>query len=189
MSPTSEELEAYLDEALSVSRMSAIEETLRTDAALRERLADILRRRDSGAHVDRNLARARASCPGRAEWGRYLLGVLDDDHAAYLAAHLDEIGCRACAANVADSARVRRATPRRRSPRATASTSRRARGISRAAIVSRTPAGLRFEKPKRSSLARTDASLGSSNRRSSWRIGANPSDFPDFPASRRPRVR
>ncbi len=44
------ELEAFLDEGLPPERMSALEEALRHDPALRERAARIIARRNSGAH-------------------------------------------------------------------------------------------------------------------------------------------
>jgi len=101
--PTDPELEAFLDEGLPPERMSALEEALRSDPALRERAARIIARRNSGAHSVAEIWRtARISCATRAEWGQYLLGVLDPGHADYLRFHLETIGCRYCAANVAD---------------------------------------------------------------------------------------
>lgn len=100
---TDPELEAFLDEGLPPERMSALEEALRHDAALRERAARIIARRNSGAHSVAEIWRtARISCATRAEWGQYLLGVLDAGHAEYLRFHLEMLGCRYCAANVAD---------------------------------------------------------------------------------------
>lgn len=103
MPPTDPELEAFLDEGLPPERMSALEEALRTDAALRARAARIIARRNSGAHSVAEIWRAaRVTCASRGEWGQYLLGVLDAGHADYLRFHLETIGCRYCAANVAD---------------------------------------------------------------------------------------
>ncbi len=97
------ELEAFLDEGLPPERMSALEEALRNDAALRDRAARIIARRNSGAHSVAEIWRtARISCATRAEWGQYLLGVLDEGHAEYLRFHLETLGCRYCTANVAD---------------------------------------------------------------------------------------
>ncbi len=101
--PTDPELEAFLDEGLPDERMSALESALRSDAALRERVGRIIARRNSGVHSVAEIWRtARVSCATRAEWGQYLLGVLDAGHAEYLRFHLETIGCRYCAANVAD---------------------------------------------------------------------------------------
>lgn len=103
MPPNDPELEAFLDEGLPPERMSALEDALRSDPALRERAARIIARRNSGAHSVAEIWRtARVSCATRAEWGQYLLGVLDAGHAEYLRFHLETIGCRYCAANVAD---------------------------------------------------------------------------------------
>lgn len=101
--PTDPELEAFLDEGLPPERMSSLEEALRNDPTLRERAARIIARRNSGAHSVAEIWRtARISCATRAEWGQYLLGVLDTSHAEYLRFHLETLGCRYCGANVAD---------------------------------------------------------------------------------------
>jgi len=42
---------------------------------------------------------ARPSCPKRSTVGAYLLGSLDPDWHAYVAFHLDTLGCRFCRAN------------------------------------------------------------------------------------------
>lgn len=42
---------------------------------------------------------ARPSCPKRSTVGAYLLGSLDPDWHAYVAFHLDTLGCRFCVAN------------------------------------------------------------------------------------------
>jgi anti-sigma factor RsiW len=97
------ELEAYLDESLSVARMTAIEGALRHDAELTERLAAINGRRDAGVHsLGEIWRRRRLSCPSREQLGSYLLGVLADDETDYVKFHLDTVGCRYCAANVHD---------------------------------------------------------------------------------------
>ena len=100
---TLSELEAYLDEALPVERMTALEEAARSDAAVRERLAGINARRNAGVHTLGEIWRQqRLSCPTRAELGSLLLNVLPDEHAAYLRFHLETVGCRYCQANLAD---------------------------------------------------------------------------------------
>src|SRR5262249_12816415 len=103
MSYTLSELEAYLDEALPVERMTALEEASRADAALREQLSGINARRNAGVHTLGEIWRQqRLSCPTRAELGSFLLEVLPDEHAAYLRFHIDMVGCRYCQANLAD---------------------------------------------------------------------------------------
>jgi len=100
---TSAELEAYLDEALPIERMTAVEEALRQDAALQERLAAINGRRDAGVHsVGEIWRRHRLSCPSREQLGSFLLGVLPADVADYVNFHLQSIQCRYCAANLED---------------------------------------------------------------------------------------
>src|SRR5581483_8418586 len=97
------ELEAFLDEALPVERMTAIEEAARSDPALRERLAGINARRTIGVHTLGEIwRRQRLSCATRAELGSLLLEVLPDEQAAYLRFHLETVGCRYCQANLAD---------------------------------------------------------------------------------------
>jgi anti-sigma factor RsiW len=97
------ELEAYLDEALPPDEMARIEAALRAEPALARRLAEIVARRDSGqVSLGEIWRRHRLSCPPRQELGAYLLGVLPDDAARYLAFHLEVAGCRYCQANLAD---------------------------------------------------------------------------------------
>lgn len=97
------ELESYLDEILPVERMSALEEALRNDEGLRDRLIAINGRRDAGVHsLGEIWRRRRLSCPSREHLGSYLLGVLPDDAADYVRFHVEAIECRSCAANVED---------------------------------------------------------------------------------------
>jgi hypothetical protein len=100
---SSAELEAYLDESLPIERMTAIEEALRNDAGLRERLAATSGRRDAGVHsIGEIWRRHRLSCPSREQLGSFLLGVLPTDAAGYVKFHIDSIKCRYCAANLED---------------------------------------------------------------------------------------
>jgi hypothetical protein len=100
---TSAELEAYLDESLPIERMTAVEEALRKDSALRQRLAATNGRRDAGVHsIGEIWRRHRLSCPSREELGSYLLGVLPAGAADYVKFHVDVIECRYCAANLTD---------------------------------------------------------------------------------------
>jgi hypothetical protein len=97
------ELESYLDETLSIERMVAIEEALRHDEELSQRLAAVNGRRDAGVHsLGEIWRRRRLSCPTREQLGGYLLGVLADDAADYVRFHLETVACRYCAANAAD---------------------------------------------------------------------------------------
>lgn len=109
---TDAELEAYLEESLPAEAMTAIELELRQRPELLRRLSTILGRREAGVHsVGEIWRRHRLSCPDRRELGNYLMGVLDNDHAAYIRFHLDTIGCRFCQANYADLRRQEEETP------------------------------------------------------------------------------
>src|SRR4051812_993551 len=64
------DLEAYLDEALPAATMASIEETLRHDRSLVERLIAINGRRDAGMHsLGEVWRRNRISCPTRQQLG------------------------------------------------------------------------------------------------------------------------
>jgi hypothetical protein len=94
---------AYLEESLSSEVMSKIENELRQDASLRNRLSDLIAQRESGVHSIGDIwRRNRLSCPTREELGSYLLGAMMDDAASYVKFHLDQIGCRYCQANLDD---------------------------------------------------------------------------------------
>jgi hypothetical protein len=97
------ELEAFLDEALPVERMAAIEDALRHSDELQQRLTAINGRRDAGVHsLGEIWRRHRLSCPTREQLGSYLLGVLPREAADYTRFHLETIGCRYCDASIVD---------------------------------------------------------------------------------------
>jgi hypothetical protein len=97
------ELEAYLDEALPVERMTAIEDALRHSTELQQQLTAINGRRDAGVHsLGEIWRRHRLSCPTREQLGSFLLGVLPRTAADYAKFHLETIGCRYCRASLAD---------------------------------------------------------------------------------------
>lgn len=101
--PTDAQLSAYLDEALPVEQLAEIEQRLREDAELRQRLGAVIGRQDAGLHsIGVIWRRNRLSCPSREELGQYLLGVLDPPVADYIEFHLLQVGCRYCAANLDD---------------------------------------------------------------------------------------
>jgi hypothetical protein len=101
--PSDAALSAYLEEALPADQLSEIERRLRSDSQLQKRLAVIAGREDAGLHsVGVIWRRNRLSCPSRDELGQFLLGVLDSGAADYVRFHLDQIGCRYCAANFDD---------------------------------------------------------------------------------------
>jgi len=97
------ELEAYLDEALPAEEMARIEKTLRGDAQLLRRLAEVVARRNAGIHsVGAIWRRHRLSCPTREQLGSFLLGALPEDVADYIQFHVELVGCRYCRANLTD---------------------------------------------------------------------------------------
>jgi anti-sigma factor RsiW len=97
------ELEAYLDELLPIEKMAAIEDALRRSDELQKRVTAINGRRDAGVHsLGEIWRRHRLSCPARDQLGSYLLGVLPRETADYVKFHLETVGCRYCAANIAD---------------------------------------------------------------------------------------
>ncbi len=98
-----QQLQAYLDESLATVSMSAIEQRLRTDDRLRQRLVALAEQREAGVHgLGEIWRRNRCSCPSRAELGSYLLDALDDELKSYIRFHLEQIGCRVCVANLQD---------------------------------------------------------------------------------------
>ena len=100
---TDAELMAFLDEQLSSARMSAVEKAFRNSEVLRQRVTELIQRRDQGEHsVGEIWRRLRLSCPSRDRLGSYLLGALDNAHADYIRFHIETVGCRYCAANLHD---------------------------------------------------------------------------------------
>jgi hypothetical protein len=100
---TREQLDAYLDDALTEGETAQIEQALRNSDTLRHLLRTILQERDRGEHsIGAVWRRVRLSCPTREELGSYLLQVLDAEHREYLDFHLTVIVCPYCQANLAD---------------------------------------------------------------------------------------
>jgi hypothetical protein len=98
-----EQLIGYLDEMLPVEDMALVERALRSSDSLKRRAAGLSKRRDGGVHsVGEIWRRLRLSCPSRSRLGSFLLGTLDADSSEYIEFHLKTIGCRLCAANLAD---------------------------------------------------------------------------------------
>ena len=97
-----DDLAAYLRERLPVGRSSEIEQALRDNEALRRRLALIAAEGEEGRSVGAIWRESRLSCPTRDELGALLLGALDPEVERYALFHVREVGCRVCAANLAD---------------------------------------------------------------------------------------
>ena len=100
---TDDELLAYADERLSTDSCAVIEQSLRVNSSLVERLGTLLLQRDQGNFSVGDLWRQhRLSCPPRAVWAAYVDRRLGDGLSKYLQFHLEMIGCRVCSANLDD---------------------------------------------------------------------------------------
>lgn len=100
---TDEELLAFIDERLATDRCSLVEQTLRGDRQLANRLVELIAQQDEGGHTIGQLwRRERLSCPPRAVLAALVDGRLGDRLSQYLRFHIETIGCRICAANLAD---------------------------------------------------------------------------------------
>ena len=100
---TREQLDAYLDDALSASETAQVEQALRESEALRRRLRALMQERDRGEHsIGAIWRREHLSCPTREQLGSYLLQVLDEGLQDYIRFHLQTVGCAYCLANLAD---------------------------------------------------------------------------------------
>jgi hypothetical protein len=98
-----QQLQAYLDEALSSSLMADIEKRLREDESLRNRLVAIVETREAGVHgLGEIWRRNRLSCPNREQLGSFLLGAMDEEQIDYIRFHLEVVQCRFCNANLED---------------------------------------------------------------------------------------
>jgi hypothetical protein len=104
-----QQLQAYLDEALTSPLMAEIEKRLREDELLRDRLVTIAQTREAGVHgLGEIWRRHRASCPSREQLGSYLLGAMDEAQIDYIRFHIEVVQCRMCAANLEDLQRQSR---------------------------------------------------------------------------------
>jgi hypothetical protein len=104
---TDQILQAYLDESLTAEQMSKIEQLLRTDTTLANRLSELLGQRDAGVHsLGEIWRRHRVSCPPRQQLGSYLLGAVMDEEKSYIEFHIEVVGCRYCQSNLEDLKRT-----------------------------------------------------------------------------------
>ncbi len=100
---TDHELRAYIAEELPVARSAALEKQLTVDGVLKDRLRGMLADSDSASLAVREVwTGGRLSCPSRTTWSEFLAGTLGDGLRQYMQFHLEEVGCRLCAANIAD---------------------------------------------------------------------------------------
>ena len=109
------QLEAFLDEGLTSEQTARIEASLcagdATAEQLGKRLATLVGRRDAGVYSLGAVWRQHhLSCPTRQQLGSFLLDVLEPAHADYVRFHIEVIGCRLCAASLADLRQQQAAT-------------------------------------------------------------------------------
>lgn len=92
--PSDADLAAYLDETLDSRRAAVIESMLPDDPTLIDRLQQINLRRSRGIHtVGEIWRRHQIGVPSETEMGSYLLGVLDQEHAAYIDYRINDLAC------------------------------------------------------------------------------------------------
>ena len=97
------DLEAYLDEALPPDEMALVEEHLRNNPDMGQRLVAIHGRRDAGVHTLGEIwRRHRLTCPSREQLTLYLDNKLGKEESQYVKFHLEEIHCRLCVASYDD---------------------------------------------------------------------------------------
>ena len=97
------DLEAYLDEALPPGEMSSVEDALRNDPDMAQRLVAIHGRRDAGVHTLGEIwRRHRLTCPSREQLILFLDGKLSRDESDYIQFHLEQVQCRLCTASYED---------------------------------------------------------------------------------------
>jgi hypothetical protein len=100
---TREQLDAYVDDALSDAETALVERALRDSEPLRRQLRGLLQERDRGDHSLGAVWRSHhLSCPTREQLGSYLLQVLDDGLQDYIQFHLTTASCPYCQANLTD---------------------------------------------------------------------------------------
>lgn len=91
---TDAELEAYLDESLDSGRATEIEDNLKTDPELLERLSVINGRRDAGVHTLGEIwRRNQIGVPTTEMMGNFLLGVCEEEESEYIKFRMEELKC------------------------------------------------------------------------------------------------
>jgi len=100
---TDAELIAFLDETLGPERSTQLENQLKSDRVLQNRLLVKRSQQAAGLHTLGGIwQRTKASCPSREDLNSFLKETLAPSKADYIRFHLIEIGCRYCQANSAD---------------------------------------------------------------------------------------
>jgi hypothetical protein len=98
-----QDLVAFLHEALPAHRMTLVEGLIRGSEQIQRRLNDLRSTQTCSSLTLASIWRTeRLSCPTRAEWNAFLIGVLPPEIRDYVIFHQQVVGCRLCAANLAD---------------------------------------------------------------------------------------
>ncbi len=100
---TDVELIDFLRETLPEPRMIEIEQAIRGDIGLQERLEVLVAQQDSGADgIGAIWKRFRLSCPTRETLGSYLFNVLSPEESQFIELHLSITQCAYCLSNLED---------------------------------------------------------------------------------------
>ena len=95
-----EQLERYLDDALTPDAFREVEAALAHDPHTRTRLDRL--RNEAEQSLGSVWRRSRASCVARSVLSQFLLGTLEPDWADYVRFHTQTIGCPYCTAGLED---------------------------------------------------------------------------------------
>ena len=100
---TQSELEAYLDEALDPERAAWLEQKLRENPDLVQRLSTINARRDAGLHTLGEIwRRYQIGVPEREQLASYIAGTLADEEMDYIRYRIEILKCPFTIANLQD---------------------------------------------------------------------------------------
>ena len=100
---TEADLESYLDETLHPDLAADLEQSLRDDKSLLDRLSHINGRRDAGIHTLGEIwRRNQIGVPTREQIDQYLAGKLSAEHSDYIDFRIETLKCRYTIAHVND---------------------------------------------------------------------------------------
>jgi hypothetical protein len=98
-----QDLVAFMHEALPAHRMTLVESLMKGSELIHRRLNDLRTAQTCPSLTLASIWRTeRLSCPTRAEWSAFLVGVLPPEMRDYVIFHQQVVGCRLCTANLAD---------------------------------------------------------------------------------------
>lgn len=100
---TDADLESYLDETLHPDLAADLEQSMRDDKSLLDRLSHINGRRDAGIHTLGEIwRRNQVGVPTREQIQEYLNGKLSAEHSDYIDFRIETLKCRYTIAHVKD---------------------------------------------------------------------------------------